>query len=128
MKKMKKKKKILAGLALLLSGVMLTTITPHLSSHAWDGKFFLLGWEEIWQSVLPLFFALFSYLGVGAGISLFIPLKKGFIKGGIILLIGGIGLWSLSGGLEGSLLGFFVATVCVALMLSLATACPSCTE
>lgn len=125
---MKKKKKILAGGLLLLSGVMLTTITPHLSSHAWDGKFFLLGWEEIWQSVLPLFFALFSYLGVGAGISLFIPLKKGFIKGGIILLIGGIGLWCLSGGLEGSLLGFFVATVCVALMLSLATACPSCTE
>lgn len=125
---MKKKKKILAGLALLLSGVMLTTITPHLSSHAWDGRFFLLGWEEMWQSMLPLFFLTFSYLGGGAGISLFSPLKKGFIKGGIILLTAGIGLWSLSGVIEGSLLGFFVATVCVALMLSLATACPSCTE
>lgn len=125
---MKKKKKILAGGLLLLSGVMLTTITPHLSSHAWDGKFFLLGWEEIWQSVLPLLFVLFSYLGIGASISLFSPLKRGFIKRGIILLTAGIGLWSLSGVLEGSLLGFFVATVCVALMLSLATACPSCTE
>ncbi len=113
----------LAGAMLLLSGVVLKNIAPVLSSHLWDGRFFFLGYEEIWLSFLPILFSLFSFIGVGAVRSIFSPLKRDFIKGRILSLLIGAVMWVISGFIEESLFALFVAFILVGIMLSFAADC-----